>query len=251
MDLLVDIGNTRFKWCCAEHGVCGEATSQQYDRSTLSAVLRDHWGGLAEPQRVIVANVAGDAGKQAVIDAAQRLWQLDADFIKAQRRANGVTNGYLRPGKLGADRWAAIIAAHALFPGTKYIVDCGTAVTIDAVDEGGTHLGGLIIPGLTMMRRALIGGASDLVLNDDQDTPHPPTLLADETSNAVKAGTLRALIAVVDRTADELEAERACTLTRVITGGNARLLQPLLAGGYTHEPDLVLKGLSVIAGDAR
>ena len=35
--------------------------------------------------------------------------------------------------------------------------------------------------------------------------------------------------------------------TRLITGGNADTLLPLLAGEYLHVPELVLEGLAVIA----
>ena len=57
------------------------------------------------------------------------------------------------PGALGADRLAALIAAHDQFQGSTCIVDCGTAVTVDAFDQGGEPRGGTIFPGSRACRR--------------------------------------------------------------------------------------------------
>jgi hypothetical protein len=59
-----------------------------------------------------------------------------------------VTNGYDHPGRLGADRWVALIGArqHVLSRGAArpvLVVMVGTAVTIDALDTEGRFLGGL------------------------------------------------------------------------------------------------------------
>ncbi|MBK8536631.1 MAG: type III pantothenate kinase [Candidatus Competibacteraceae bacterium] len=40
------------------------------------------------------------------------------------------------------------------------VVDCGTAITIDALAADGRHLGGVIIPGMRLMRRRCIGTPS-------------------------------------------------------------------------------------------
>ncbi len=249
MDLLVDIGNTRLRWCCAEHGQCSAAVVQAYDRQGAAALLQDHWGTLPAPRRVVVANVAGEGLARAVDEAARELWGLRPEYVKAGHRGYGVTNGYVQPAQLGADRWAALVAAHRLFTGVKFLVDCGTAVTVDVLAEDGRHQGGLILPGLTMMRRALLGGTSDLYINDEHGPSQGAGLLAHETSDAIKAGTLHMMAAALERFAQDLEAELSRGLTPIISGGNAAQLLPLIGGGYTHEPDLVLKGLLIIAGE--
>ena len=63
---------------------------------------------------------------------------------------------------MGVDRWVAMIGARSEFRGGLCIVDAGTAVTIDAIDKNGNHLGGQIIPGLALMSNALSFGASDI-----------------------------------------------------------------------------------------
>jgi type III pantothenate kinase len=246
--LLVDIGNTRLRWCRADGGRCTTAVVREYNKADAAAAVLDDWVQLTAPRRVVVSNVAGAAVQDAVTGATHTLWSLAPEFVKARAGACGVTNGYRHPERLGPDRWAAMIAAHRLFPGPKYIVDCGTATTVDVLDGEGKHLGGLILPGLTMMRRALLSGTSDLTLNEEAPAARK-TLLANETSDAIHGGTLYMLIAALDRIGQDVAAELPGDLVRVVTGGDAPLLLTLLAGEHSHEPDLVLKGLLYIAGE--
>jgi len=248
MDLLVDIGNTRLRWCCAEHGRCSPTVVQAYDSQSLAALLEDHWASLPAPRRVVAANVAGEAVARRLDEAVHDLWGLHAGYVRAAHEGGGVVNGYVNPTQLGADRWAALMAAHRLYAGTKFIVDCGTAVTVDVLGGDGRHRGGLILPGLTMMRRALLGGTSDLYINDEHGPSHPH--LAHETSDAIKAGTLRMLTAALDGIAQDVASGPEGPIeTKIVTGGNAPQLLPMIGADYTHEPELVLKGLMILAGD--
>lgn len=248
MDLLVDIGNTRVRWCCAEHGQCSAAVVQAYDPEGVAGLLREPWASLPAPARVIAANVGGEAVAARIDVLTRELWGLRADYISAVHEGYGVTNGYVKAAQLGADRWAALVGAGRLDSGAKLIADCGTAMTMDVLTGDGRHLGGLILPGLTMMRRALLGGTSDLYISDEHDSTAAGTRLAHETSDAIKAGTLHMAAAALVGIAEDLEAELQCPLRRIITGGNASQLLPLINRSYTHEPDLILKGLLIIAG---
>ena len=72
-------------------------------------------------------------------------------------------------------------------------------------------------------------------------------ILARDTPGGVKGGTLYTVISVIDRVTTDLAAELGNNMTRVITGGDAPALLPLLAGQYHHEPMLVLQGLAIFA----
>ena len=156
-------------------------------------------------------------------------------------------NAYVEPQRLGSDRWAALIGAHAAVSGPLCVVDCGSAVTLDALDVKGQHLGGLIIPGLDMMRGALINNTSGIHEQALARGEGEVSVLARDTQGAVTGGVLYTLIAVIDRVTADLAADLQSPLTRVITGGDAERLLPLLAGPYRHEPELVLQGLAIVA----
>jgi type III pantothenate kinase len=117
---------------------------------------------------------------------------------------------------------------------------------MDVVNNGGVHLGGLIVPGLSMMRQCLIqgtarlGGALDV---DEQSLEVPTGLLGCTSAQAVAGGALWSLAASVERlraqAVDLVGGEMRC----IITGGDAQQLLPLLSGEWQWMPDLVLRGL--------
>jgi len=153
--LLVDLGNTRLKWAVLRDGRLGQVTAVPHAADGSDAPALTAWEQLAVPLRVLVGSVAGPECDRALTAHSRRLWNLEPRFVRARAEALGVTNGYDSPEKLGVDRWLALLAAHADGRGAACVVDCGTAVTIDVLDDAGRHRGGLIVPGLQLMGECL------------------------------------------------------------------------------------------------
>lgn len=246
--LLVDAGNARIKWAVLAEGVLDNAGQTARSEADFPAFAEQHWATLARPERVVVANVAGSTLGERLAGWVKQAWQLDAEFVVPQREACGVRNAYLDPQQLGVDRWTAMVAAHRYVKGAVCVVDCGTAITIDVLTADGGHQGGLIVPGLTLMRRALLANTQDISSKMGGETG-AIAILARDTQGGVNGGTLYAVISVIDRVTADLAAELGGNMTRVITGGDAPALLPLLAGNYRHEPLLVLQGLAIVAKD--
>ena len=143
---------------------------------------------------------------------------------------------YDRPPQLGADRWAALIGARALHPGQAVVVMAGTATTIDALDAAGQFRGGLILPGLSLMRAALARNTADL--------PHAAghyRALPTNTDDAIVSGAIHATLGAIERMFSPLsDLAGACCL---ITGGAAPRLLPHLRVPVRHEENLILSGL--------
>lgn len=241
--LLLDIGNSRIKWGFLSAGVIRGSGGVAHGECTpddLTAV----WG--ERPARLVVSNVRGEAFAATFSACTLKAWNLAPEFITPSRQDFGVTNSYRAAKKLGADRWAALIAAHHLHPGTACIVDCGTAITIDTLSAAGKHLGGLILPGLTTMRKALGSQTAALPAAPEQQVSEL-TPLTQDTGQAIAQGTLYAAVAAIERVRSDL-ASRFEVQSWLITGGDAALLMPLLHVTFRHEPDLVLQGLAIIAG---
>ena len=244
MNLVLDIGNSRIKWACTLGDALTERACVPYEASDLAQVLDAQWKHLEPPGGVLAASVRGRAVGDTLRTWVAQHWGQEVDFVAAEAMAHGVRNAYSEPGRLGADRWAALIAAHRLHgEHPACIVDCGTAVTIDALSESGEHMGGLILPGLTMMRRALVertDGIGEVASGD-------VSLLARSTEDGVTAGTLYTLVAAIDRIAGDVTAELGVETVRILTGGDAEIMLPLLEGPWQYEPDLVLRGLAAMA----
>jgi type III pantothenate kinase len=155
----------------------------------------------------------------------------------------GVTNRYHEPATLGADRWAALIAARQQSQAAQCVVDCGTAMTVDALSAAGEFLGGVILPGISMARAALLANTQGIRVAEGDEG----SCLARATGDGVAAGSVFGLAGAIERIVAEQRRALGADARVLVTGGDAPRLLPLLRGSVTHEPELVLKGLKLIA----
>ena len=246
--LLFDVGNTRVKWAVADGSVAGRSVvrcpwpgSARKDSSVLAGRLPRNVSS------VMVSNVAGADVASDLSQFVRREYDLDARFCRPERSAHGVTNGYRQPRRLGVDRWAAMIGARAETRAALCIVDAGSAVTIDALDRTGQHLGGQIIPGLRLMASALkreTNGMREMRIR----TGSPGSglsLFAGNTADAVRAGALNAVCGAVERATKILRSE-GMRPRLFVTGGGAPALLEALDSKASHRPNLVLQGLATM-----
>jgi len=239
MKLLVDLGNSRLKWCTERDGRLSPVSAIDYKQANGLETLRQSWSELSQPHDLAISSVAHSALAQDTIKLATALWpKVNLYRAKSAAYEHGVRNAYAEPARLGVDRWLALLAAHRHYPGDVCVVDCGTAVTFDAVTADGQHLGGLICPGLNLMRNALAANTANLPLQ----TYAPQTYLAKATEPAIANGVLLAAAGMVALAAKQLVG----TFRVLITGGDADLLGSALDQPATIDPDLVLKGLALV-----
>jgi len=240
MNLVLDLGNSRCKWALADADLKpGGALAYGED---FARALDMTFSALPRPEHVAAVCVTASGHLQTLAQWVRRRWGLELQTIVTRAAQLGVTNSYKDPNALGADRWAALVAARARLPGAACVVDCGTALTIDALDQSGVYRGGVILPGLALMRDALLHtqGVRE-VLGDAGSS------LAQSTADGVAAGTLFGLAGAIDRILDEQAVLLGATPQTLITGGDAPPLLALLRHAVQHTPDLVLEGVARIA----
>ena len=75
----------------------------------------------------------GPAWERPLLAGRSALWGVEARLVRVEPRRFDVTCGYRDPGQLGVDRWLALVAARAFHSGAVCVVDCGTAITVDAL----------------------------------------------------------------------------------------------------------------------
>jgi type III pantothenate kinase len=251
MILVIDVGNTRLKWAW----LTGTGLSDQQ-----AVVHRDAKPGIwttalfesgQKPSRVLISNVAGPAMAKTLANLAKKKFRINVEFVTATRELQGLTNGYLDPSLLGADRWLALIGAWTMARSALCVVDAGTAVKVDSVDASGQHLGGLIAPGIHMMREVLMSKTSDIAKAAFQSPPSLAGILANNTVAAVSRGAVFALAGMADRAAEVIAQSTGTTPKLFITGGDASLITGTMRSRGQIVPDLVLQGLAVIAAQPR
>jgi type III pantothenate kinase len=236
--LAIDVGNSRVKW--GVHDLTGWVTQGAVNTAELRE-LAAQWSTLAGPSAVIASNVAG-AAVAAEIENALTGSGVKPRWIEATAFECGVTSSYAEPQRLGADRWAALIGARKLFPGACIVVNAGTTLTADALTADGVFLGGCIVPGLDLMRRALALNTAQLPLQDGAFRYFP-----DNTADAIASGARNALAGAVERMQRYLAETGGAAASIVLSGGNAPALAPLLNAPVELVDNLVLEGLVCLA----
>jgi len=247
--LLIDIGNTFFKW--------GIYSSPQHDADTAHSRVREYgrvlldeipmvmgdWRRLPRPDRIVIASVAGTRVVNPVLRALE-VWPDApvAHWISSRAQQCGITNGYLNPAALGCDRWAAMIGARAMIgERAGLVVVCGTATTLDMLTTDGRFLGGGIMPGLGLMQRALHQNTATLpdAAGDYVDFPR-------QTVDAIATGCAHAQAGAVERVFAQHQRNFP-DMRCILSGGAARSLGPRLSIEFTYVENLVLEGLYRIA----
>ena len=244
--LLCDIGNTRFKWALlGEHGL-GVQHAHSY-AGWGAAQVREHvLLPAGKVSRVIVSNVGGDKIAEVFRATVQDDLGLAPDFFCSTVQAGGVRNAYQRPEKLGVDRWAAMIGAHDQEKRAVCVIDVGTAATIDAVAADGAHLGGLIVPGPDLMMSSLMRTTSDIATFAREGHANAG-FFADNTLAAINHGAVHALAALVERAVNATRLQTAEEPAVLLTGGASDRFEQVLQIPLKKIPDLVLRGLAVLA----
>ena len=243
--LVIDIGNSRMKWGLhGAHGWSALGATPNSDIGTLA--LRD-WHNLPRPLRAVGVNVAGEPARVRV-EAQLSRWRLAPEWLAASATACGVTNRYAQPSQLGADRWASLIAAWQrsnvtdLFPPACVVVNAGTAVTVDALDEDGVFRGGLILPGMRLMLTTLAENTAAL-----KSAPGEFHEFPDNTADALTSGAMQAICGAVEQMRRQIDTNPA-QVRVYLAGGAAKELAPHFRPPIEVVENLVLEGVLALAG---
>lgn len=268
MNLLIDIGNSRIKWCLynSVENEFGSEGAMLHDKAELPALFSEQWGLLDNPDRVVISNVSGQQLAESMDAWVDKKWKIKTEYVKTEAFSHGVTNAYSDYSELGVDRWMAIIAAWQRFRQqgkAVCVVDCGTATTIDGISASGQHLGGFIIPGHTVMQEILINNTSDIKMAKNiltrkilrKETSPGKTLspvnFSSSTEEGVNSGCYLATISLIDSVVTLMQDDSGKQVNCIITGGDAEFVVEQLAGKFEYEPKLVLHGLAMLSGKAQ
>jgi len=150
---------------------------------------------------------------------------------------------YQTPDTLGSDRLAAVAGANELFPENNILViDAGTAITYDFIDNNGIFQGGNISPGIKQRFKALHTFTDKLPMVDRHG------LLPDlgyNTDTSIRTGVVKGVLYEINSYINEYKL-RYTNIQVFLTGGHCDLIKSQLKNNIFVEPNLVLKGLNRI-----
>ena len=285
--LLVDMGNQRLKWRLQRASRAGGAGQNLPPPDTEGVVpirsgraagsetvsgdreclrgLDSSFAGMPAPGRILVSAVSHSGAVGLFKDWCDRRWRAAVELVASEAEFDGLVNGYDDPSQLGCDRWLAALAAHRQVctegdGEAVVVVDAGTAVTVDLVVRG-RFLGGAILPGIATMIRVLDRETGRIRL----ETPVPapggngdtggglPSPLATNSDDAVRAGACHAVCGGIDRCIDGLRSRGGLDgpVPVLVTGGDAGTVSAGIRHPGETRSNLVLDGLSLVAGGCR
>lgn len=237
MILAVDAGNTRLKWGLWQDGAWRrKGTLPVGETDRLDEAIAP-----ARPTRALVSCVAGEDVRRALEAVLARLGA-PVLWLSSSALACGLRNTYTESAQLGSDRYAMLLACLYFGFAPCVVVGAGTAVTVDALDGEGSFLGGLILPGPALMRRALMSGTAAVTEVSGRLRDFPRC-----TGDGVETGIWRALAGGVEAMRGRLAVQVGVEPLTVLSGGESAALAAVLAGPTQVVEDLVLEGLLWIA----
>jgi len=188
-----------------------------------------------------------DRQRQAELDAClARYFGAAVTRFSSEPQALGLINGYEQPGRLGVDRWLALLGAASMKASDCIVIDAGSAITIDLLRGDGRHLGGAILPGFNTSIEAFKRIFSHIDFSHlaiaDSAMPGCSTEAAIQIDYAHH--TTESLPELVNRWIPLLQDDVSLLLTGGDAGRVQRLLEQKLSGHKMRiVPDLVFRGM--------
>ncbi len=246
--LAIDVGNTRLKWALYDQpSPQGQLLAHGAEfLENIDRLSEGTWAQLPVPDVMLGCVVAGDAIKRRVQEQME-IWDFSPKWVVPGLEEAGLINGYDHPSRLGSDRWVAMIGARhrMMAAGQKrplVVVMVGTAVTVEAIDEHGHFLGGLILPGHGIMLRALESGTAGLHVPTGEVRPFPTN-----TSDALTSGGTYAIAGACERMVQHLREHTGQEPVCVMTGGAGWKMAPSMSVQFELVDNLIFDGLLAMA----
>ncbi len=154
-----------------------------------------------------------------------------------------IINRYSTPITLGVDRIAAVCGAWSIFPQHNcLIIDIGTCINYEFVNESGEYLGGAISPGVAMRFEAMHHFTAKLPLVTAVTSP---PITGNSTVSCLQSGVMNGILEEIKGTVSRYEIEYPGVRV-ILCGGDAHFFENHLNPSIFVAPELVLMGLNSI-----
>lgn len=231
-NLAIDMGNTRIKGGVFSDRQLVKVLPDLRKQDFTSIVARE------EIEQVIVSSVVSDLQDFELQSGLDQVVKLTPELPVP------IKNSYASTATLGMDRLAGVIGAYHLYKGSNcLVVDAGTTVTYDFVDQHGEYFGGGIAPGIELRFRSLNQNTVKLPLVEGNGEEVP--LIGKDTMSSIRSGVLNGIVAEIDGIVRRYR-QKFPNLKVIICGGDAGYFESRLKAPIFVVPHLVLIGLNSI-----
>ncbi len=234
MILTVDVGNTRIKAAVFEKDkqIAHSVFLNEEIKSGIEKILNQH----EKISQLVVASV-GELTKEAFSVFENRV---AIRFISHSDKFP-FTNSYQTPMTLGIDRMVLASGAVLAFPKqNRLIIDAGTCITYDFVNESDNYLGGAISPGIRLRYESLHNYTAKLPL---LQTENPENFIGNSTNQAIHSGVINGVLNEINGFIDTYSAKYS-KFTIILTGGDADFLAKRLKNTIFANSNFLLESLN-------
>ena len=232
VNLIIDQGNTMVKLAVFREG---ELIVLQEEENLEIAQIEE-----LKTKYVIYSCVLSSV-RNTDEEIRNRMKEIFTKFIFLQTTTKlPISIGYKTPSTLGCDRIAAVVGAQIENgKGTSMVIDAGTAVTYDVLEDGLTFVGGNISPGLRIRFRALHEYTGKLPLIDSQGEVFD---YGNTTETAIRSGVVFGFISEIKSYIEKIKIQ-APEAKVFLTGGDAEYI-----ASFFEKRDVVLDKMLVLKG---
>ncbi|WP_264566465.1 type III pantothenate kinase [Flavobacterium sp. N3904] len=236
MILTIDVGNTRIKGAVFEQDIALEyyVFSNIEIQKNIEIILKKY----PNITHLIVASVR-NIEKKVFLDFENKLkvWFISHDDLFP------FTNEYSTPKTLGIDRMVLAAGATLLYPKqNRLVIDAGTCVTYDFVDQNDVYHGGAISPGLRLRYESLHHYTEKLPLLTLENSNY---FIGKSTAESIHSGVVNGLVYEINGFVDEYRAQYANFII-ILTGGDTDFLAKRLKNTIFANSNFLLESLNQI-----
>ncbi|HAN20042.1 MAG: hypothetical protein A2X13_07240 [Bacteroidetes bacterium GWC2_33_15] len=236
MNLTIDIGNTRCKYAIIEKSDIIEVRIE-------SDISLEHIREIVNNYPRVSKAILSTVRQIDFLIISQLESMFDAFVLLTEDTKIPIENLYKTKNTLGKDRLAAVVGANNIFPNTNVLViDLGTAITYDFINENNQFMGGNISPGLEMRYKALHHFTRQLPLLEKENEFD---LIADHTKGAIISGVQNGIIFEIEGYIN-LFNQKFDELIIILSGGDANFFDKKLKNTIFVNSNLNLIGLNRI-----
>lgn len=231
VNIAVDLGNSRIK--------VGFFESSTWVKTVLANSLEELQSIISIPHdNLIVSSVKGDVSS-TLNNATTR----NSKIVLNHKTSLPIIIKYSTPSTLGVDRIADACGALQLFPNSNsLVIDLGTCINYEFLDQDNNYWGGIISPGVAMRFKAMNTFTAQLPLVEAQGEPK---LIGDSTANCLQSGVMNGILEEINGFISRMK-ENYPILRVIMTGGDAHFFENQLKHSIFAAPELALVGLNRI-----
>lgn len=235
MNLVVDIGNTKVKAAVFESDTLVSFLS--FEESDFEQFITSFQKEYSITACILSSVKKDERGIHKILEEIPFFLRLD------HTTQIPFVNLYRTPTTLGIDRIALVAGATDQYPNQNaLIIDAGTCITYDFVNQNSEYLGGAISPGIQIRYRSVHDYTSKLPL---LSTSEDFVVTGDSTESAIHSGILNGVTQEIQGVINQYKDEYP-DLTVILTGGDIKFLSKQLKNSIFAHQNFLLHGLNKI-----